>query len=256
MHTLVIAEIGSAWRCGKNHLGNAVYAVSTAKWAGADAVKFQFTSDPRAMELRRNVPEGSYTILAWPEEWIAAIKQQCDEIGIEFMCTIFHKDDIAKINQYVKRWKVASLESEDDGLVHEMRLTGKPVIVSHGAMDASQGRAGYKSLGHLHCTAAYPAKLDSLNLSVISNYGYDGYSDHSCDALTGALAVACGASIVEVHFKLFDTPSDNPDYRHSLWPEQLRDYIANIRKAEVMLGDGVKRVMPCEEWALQHKVKA
>lgn len=252
MKTFVIAEIGSAWRFGKNHLGNAVAAVSTAKWAGADAVKFQFTSNPRLMEQRRNVLSGSYDILAWPEEWIPAIKQQCDAMGIEFMCTIFINEDVEKLSPYVKRWKVASLEAECDDLLGAMGGTRKPVIISLGAF-------GYvfvpplMQASTLHCTAAYPAPLAELNLKAIR--GYSGYSDHSCNVLTGALAVACGASIIETHFRLPDTPADNPDFAHSHPPDSLKIYIDNVRKSEVMLGNGIKIVEKCEEWALKHKVK-
>lgn len=252
MKTFVIAEIGSAWRFGKNHLANAIDAISVAKWAGADAIKFQFTSDQRLMEQRRNVPEGSYDILAWPEEWIAAIKQQCDEIRIEFMCTVFLKADIAKMNPYVKQWKVASLEAEDDDLIDAIARTGKPVIISTGVLGYVR-LPPFMNARLLHCTAAYPTPHDQLNLRAIQRFS--GYSDHSCDVLTGALAVACGATVVETHFKLGMTPAGNPDAEHSLSPEFLRWYIDNIRKAEVMLGDGVKRVMPCEEWALKHRVK-
>jgi N,N'-diacetyllegionaminate synthase len=74
--------------------------------------------------------------------------------------------------------------------------------------------------------------------------------------LTGALAVACGATIVEVHFRLDETRKDNPDFAHSLSPGNLTTYIANIRKAERMLGDGVKKVEASEVPMLQHRVTA
>lgn len=252
MHTTIIAEIGSAWRFGENHLQNAYRAIDLAKDCGADSVKFQWCSDPRAMEKRRNVPEGSYDILAWPEEWIIAIKNRCDEIGIEFMCTVFLPCDIEKLNPYVKRWKVASLEAQALDLLTMMRSTEKPIIASNG-MDNPHWHNGQYT--RLHCVLAYPAPLNEVNLSVIRN-GYQGYSDHSCNELTGALAVACGAKIIEVHFMLYETPATNPEYGHSLWPETLGDYISHIRDAEVMLGDGVKKIEKCEEWALKHKVKA
>jgi sialic acid synthase SpsE len=60
--------------------------------------------------------------------------------------------------------------------------------------------------------------------------------------------------IVEVHFRLDETRRDNPDYPHSLSPADLAVYIANIRKAEVMLGDGIKKIESCERAMLQHRV--
>lgn len=249
MKTLVIAEIGSAWRFGKHHLTHAYRAVDTAKESGADIVKFQWCSNPRKMEQRRNIPEGTYDILAWPQEWIAMIAAHAQYIDIEFLCTVFLREDVPIMNPYVQRWKVASLEADDIELFRSMDETEKPVIISTGART---GKAISKIM--LHCTAAYPAPLDELNLLAIRQGNYVGYSDHSGDLLTGALAVACGATIIEVHFNLEKTPQDNPDYLHSHFPRMLKWYIENIRKAERMLGDGVKRVMPSEEWAVKHKV--
>lgn len=251
--TSVIAEIGSAWRFGDDHLKNAWEAIEKAKACRADCIKFQWTSGPRKMERRRNVPEGSYEILAWPKLWLPMLHEKCEQVGIEFLVTVFLPDDVETVNPYVKRWKVASLEREAFDLLAAMRLTEKQIIASNGMENTHWPSHQYT---RLHCTVAYPAPLDQLNLRAIRIDLYNGYSDHSGEMLTGALAVACGASMVEVHFRLDDTPPDNPDYVHSHTPEKLREYISNIRKAELMLGDGIKRVMPCEEWALQHKVKA
>jgi sialic acid synthase SpsE len=206
------------------------------------------------MEQRRDVPEGSYEILAWPFDWVIDIACYARNANVEFMCTVFLPGDVATMNPYVERWKVASLENNYDEMIREMILTKKEVIASHGATGTGIGAAHWSHYA-LHCTAAYPAPLNELNLRAIQ-CGYEGYSDHSRNVLTGAIAVACGAEIVEVHFKLHDTPTGNPDSGHSLWPEQLAAYIDNIRMAELMLGDGVKKIMPCEEWALKHKVKA
>lgn len=254
MHTFVIAEIGSAWLGGlAGTIADAREAIVIAKSCGADAIKFQWTSNPREMEQRRHVKQGSYDILAWGENKLDVIARECRESCIEFMCTVFLPCDVAILNPYVKRWKVASLECGDNNLLRAMHKTGKPIIVSYGA-DSGETTKLLASK-NLHCTASYPASIDSLNLKVLKGSAYDGYSDHSCNTLTGAIAVACGAEIVEVHFKLFHTPIDNPDYGHSLSQPELRQYIANIRQTELMLGDGVKKVEKCEEWALQHKVR-
>jgi len=251
MKTFIITEVGSAWRFGYDDVGNAKQAIEIAKDCGADAVKFQWVSDPRLMEQRRNVPVGSYDILAWPQGWIFVLAEYAKQIGVEWMCTVFLPEDVAVLNPYVQRWKVASLERNSTKLLQTIEDTGKPIIVSCGASDAKRGVHN-----NLHCTASYPSPTNQLNLRVIEKYGYEGYSDHSCNVLTGAIAVACGASIVEVHVKLPATPTENPDFAHSLFPSQLKQYIDNIRQAEVMLGDGIKKIMPCEEWALKHKVKS
>lgn len=249
--TMIIAEIGSAWRFGSAPSVQMLDAVSIAKECGADAIKFQWVSNPRKMEQRRKVPVGSYDILAWPIMFFPPVSEAAEELGIELMCTVFLPEDVKAMDPYVKRWKVASLERNNSELIRAMEDTGKPIIISCGASDAKRGPHA-----NLHCTVSYPAPLEQLNLSVIERYGYEGYSDHSCNVLTGALAVACGAKIIEAHFKFSNTPEDNTDFNHSLYPWQLTEYIANIRQAERMLGDGIKKIMPCEEWALQHKVRS
>ena len=255
MHTFVIAEIGSAWRFGdgQTQIENAREAIRAAHVSGADAIKFQWTSDHRRMEKRRSVSNGSYYILSWPEEWIEHFATYCTSHNLEFMCTVFLQCDVLVLNSYVKRWKVASLECEDEKLLDAIEASGKPVIISSGAMGFAM-IPPLLNASILHCTAAYPAPLDQLNLRAVKCHS--GYSDHSCNVLTGAIAVACGSSMVEVHFRLDDTPPDNPDYGHSLTPSQLKTYIENIRQTELMLGDGVKKVEKCEEWALKHKVIA
>lgn len=256
MHTFVIAEAGSTWRFGSAPSVQMLDAVSIAKECGADAVKFQWVSDPRKMEQRRNVPRGSYDILAWPIMWLPHVAEAANELNIELMCTVFLPEDVKVMDPYVKRWKVASLESGDNKLVTRILKTRKPIIVSWGCSSDPGDRYANEDISNLHCTASYPANLESLNLKAIQWNYYDGYSDHSCNVLTGAIAVACGAKIIEVHFKLPDTPNSNPDFNHSLYPWQLTKYINNIREAELMLGDGIKKVQPCEEWALKHKVTA
>ncbi len=252
MRTTVIAEIGSAWRYGKNHWEHGIQAIRVAKAAGADCVKFQWTSDPRKMEKRRKVKKGSYDILNWPKAWIADFYGEAERLGIEFMCTVFLPEDVAVIDPYVKRFKVASLESDATDLTTALGLYASPakkdIIWSYGASKDWHWNG-------LHCTVAYPALPNELNLLAIENCNFRGYSDHSGDLLTGALAVACGAGIVESHFRLDCTPKDNPDYGHSHSPGALKQYIQNIRKAEVMLGDGIKKIEASEQWALKHKVK-
>ena len=59
-------------------------------------------------------------------------------------------------------------------------------------------------------------------------------------------AVALGACVYEKHFTISrDLPG--PDHRASLEPEELKELITAIRQTESALGNGVKKVMPCEE---------
>jgi N-acetylneuraminate synthase len=268
--TFVIAECANTWRIGTKsarHIEYAKKCILIAKRAGADAVKFQWTSDTRKMEQRRKVPDGTYTMLAWPQAWLNVFAAECERVGIEFMCSVFLPKDVATIAPFVKQFKIASLEASDFELFDACEFLHKPIIVSCGAMEYDELDAMVSSVAScdvpvslLHCVASYPAPIDQMNLGVFRSRhgspftGFSGLSDHSGDVLTGALAVACGAEIIEVHFRLDETRKDNADFAHSHDPWSLGEYIAAIRKAELMLGDGVKCVQPSEQAIRVHRV--
>lgn len=257
--TFVIAEASTCWRVKGKEMDVFSDMANLAAKCGANAIKVQYVSDPRAMEQRRNVAIGSYERLAWPQAWLGEMGSISDSLGLDFLCTCFLPIDVDIVAPFVKRFKIASLEYQDHSIWVAMRKYGKQIIASTGACSAVEVQTMGKWLSPgdklLACTVSYPCDLKSVNLSALRG-GFNGYSDHSRNIITGAIAVACGAEIIEVHFRLEDTLADDPDFEHSLDPEQLEEYISNIRQAELMLGDGVKKIMPCEEWALKHKVKA
>ena len=80
-----------------------------------------------------------------------------------------------------------------------------------------------------------------------------GFSDHTRSPLAGAVAVGAGASVIEFHLRLDETDPRNPDFAVSRSPEEARVYVEHIRQAEVLMGDGKKRIMPEEEPMLAYK---
>lgn len=262
MKTMVIAEAGSC------HLGDyrhAVLMVEAAVKAGADVVKFQWTSDPAALAYRRNLwrefAPSTYSGLAFPSAWHGWLADRCASAGVGYACTVYLAKDIEVVAPYVALFKVASFEALDRAFrdAHEPYLKGRPLIVSTGMMGAAEVRALSLRAPRprlLHCVSSYPSPIDEVNLSVLRSEVYDGFSDHTADRLTGALAVVLGAAIVEVHFRLDSTPRSAPDYPHSHSPSSLTEYIANIRTAERMRGDGAKRPQPSEEPNLRYRVSA
>jgi len=55
-----------------------------------------------------------------------------------------------------------------------------------------------------------------------------------------------GARVFEKHFTLHHTWKGT-DHAFSLEPIGLRKYVRDLRRAPVAMGDGIKRVLPCEE---------
>lgn len=102
----------------------------------------------------------------------------------------------------------------------------------------------------LHCTTQYPADLNALNLRAIGTiaqaFGLPvGYSDHSLGSLGSVVAVTLGATVIEKHFTL-DKALDGPDHAASLDPDELREFIAELRSVGVVLGSRQKECQPQE----------
>jgi sialic acid synthase SpsE len=73
-----------------------------------------------------------------------------------------------------------------------------------------------------------------------------GYSDHTTEILSGALAVAAGACIIEKHLT-YDRSAKGPDHAASADPQQFERYLRRIREAETLCGSPGKTVLPVEE---------
>jgi len=236
---------------GVNHdgsLANALLLVDEAKAAGANIVKFQMFS---AKKLRR--PELAPLELTRSE--FEVIKEECDGLGIEFLCTPFDVDAVRFLAELgVKRMKVSSGCLRNYEILEAVRRTGLPVILSTGMATHSEASAaevflkgaGGVPLTVLHCCSAYPAPPQDVNLLAMrrlcSPYGY---SDHTKGITAAIAAAALGASIIEKHLTL-DCRAAGPDHAASIEPDEFRAMVKAIREVELMLGDGVKRIMPSE----------
>ena len=257
----MIAECASSWNFSLDPIGNAYRMIEAAKECGADAAKFQWVSDVNEMAYRRNdTNPRNYDIISYHFEWLEKLKAKCDEVGIEFMCTVFLTKDIAKIEPLVKRFKIASAESTDLEFTRAHYRYEKEIIISHGFGSSPSSRNAWSK--YLHCVVSYPTLIEQMNIGRIRN-GFDGLSDHSTSMRTGGLAVALGASICEKHVRLEDTPNNNPDYPHSLpcdinvgasW-SNFKIYVANIREAELAMGNGENVMMSCEDQNQKRRVR-
>lgn len=262
--SFVIAEAGS---CHDGSILKAMELVRVAKDEGASAVKFQYWSSPDRLADRRNVPERYreiYRRYRMPVEWLSMLYEQCDGIGIEFMCTTYLPEDIEVVAPFVKRFKIASFEAGDAAFV-DAHPTDRHALISLGMSDGIPAHIiHHPGARLLHCVSAYPAPVSAMNLRVLRwqighAHGlkrlFSGLSDHSRHPFMGALAVAAGAEIIEAHLRLEDTDPQNPDYATAFTPTEFADYVQAIRFAEIALGDGEKRVQSCELPMTAYKVR-
>ena len=261
---------------GVNHNGNidtAFQLVDAAVKAGCDAVKFQtwvtekvYSRDksikPEYQVRTTDAAESEFDTIKKLElsyEDFKHIKSYCDQKGILFFSTPDEDDSadfLARLG--VGLMKTASQDVTNIPFLRHIARLGMPVIFSTGACTLAELAEGVETISAetnelviLHCVSSYPAPVDQMNLSLISNlrriFGCPvGLSDHTAGTEAACAAVALGARVFEKHLTL-DKSMSGPDHQASLNPEEMLHYCQTLRGIRSALGDGVKRIMPCEE---------
>tara|TARA_B100000787_G_C16161535_1_gene281631 strand:+ start:258 stop:1256 length:999 start_codon:yes stop_codon:yes gene_type:complete len=268
MKTIIIAE------AGVNHngsLSNAIKLVDIAKESGADYVKFQLFDPSKLVTPKTRMAKYQFTNLKKKisqhqmldklilnKNEILRIYNHCLKRKIKFLATAF---DIKNLEYLLKLGqdfiKIPSGEITNGELLEFVKKRKEKVILSTGASSIEDVKIAVKHLNKknnslilLHCNSAYPAKLNELNLKVISTYkklfNYKvGYSDHSLSLIVPSVAVSLGASVIEKHFTI-DRKSSGPDHKASLTGKELKDMIQKIRETEKVLGSNKKTVTRSE----------
>lgn len=250
---VVIAEIGI------NHEGDpaaCLRLVEAAARAGADAVKLQ------TVKAAENYAPGTESFAVFSRAELAEadtarafalardLGMECfttcgDAPSLEFVATL---DPAA--------WKISSGLLTHLPLIRRAAATGRTLLLSTGMTGfaavrravAAAREAGAAHLGLFQCTSLYPAPPETLHLRAIPALAREfgvpaGLSDHSAGALAPALAVACGACMIEKHFSL-DPSRPGFDHVTSLDPAGFAEMVAAVRLAEAMLGSAEKPVPP------------
>jgi len=268
---------------GVNHNGRLDLALAlcdAARAAGADAVKFQTfraedvvtpsaaTADYQRTNTGATSQFEMIRALELDFDAHARIAEHCAQIGIEFFSTPFSEaavDELVTLG--VRRLKLPSGELTNRPLLERAADTGLPLLVSTGMATLDEVhealgwiRARWAATSHvgdtapvltvLHCTSAYPAPADALNLRAILTLAQAtglpvGYSDHSQGVEAALAAVALGAQVIEKHLTL-DQNLPGPDHSASADPSEFTRLVAGIRMVSSMLGDGVKRPQSIE----------
>lgn len=238
MSVQIIAELAS---CHDGDLGKFLDLIGVAAAAGCTHAKAQFWSSVDRMVERRHAEayRAHYRRYQMPESWLEMLAEECHRKVLTAACSVYLPEDVPIVAPYVQVLKVASFESEDRALLDAVRATGKRMLLSCGMGGPVDEAHHGPGCDFLACVSAYPAPLDGA-LSVFvgdSDRYYEGYSDHTKNVWTGAVAVACGAQILEVHIKLDDTDPANPDVAYALSPAELRAYVEGVRTAERLIAD-------------------
>ena len=109
---------------------------------------------------------------------------------------------------------------------------------------------GSENLIVLHSTSTYPAKLEELNLKMITTLKKKfpfpiGYSGHEVGLSTSLAAFILGSCMLERHITL-DRAMWGSDHAASVEPQGLQRLVKDLRSCELALGDGIKQVYDSE----------
>lgn len=255
---VIIAEIADS------HMGRMDMAkkmVEAAKWAGADVAKFQLHQpDVEMVPGSIKMWDGPlYDILKrnlFTPEMHKEIKEYCEKIGIEYLCTPFCPSSVDILNKLgVKAFKTGS--GEITNLPHHRKIakilakTSKPAIVSTGmctmheiadTVKVYEEEGAKGNLMLMNCASEYPPNdYSHANLGLIpllrEKFGvWVGQSDHTMDNYTAYASVVLGAKVIEKHFTL-SRKLPGPDHMISLEPHMLKELVEGVRKIEKSLGD-------------------
>lgn len=269
---VVIAE------AGVNHLKDVELAkrhIEAAKRAGAGIIKFQtYTAErlttqsaPRFWQWsgehdNDGGQRDSYGILETPEaEFTNFLFDYCSEIGIEFMSTPFDTEAADMLNSLGSHgFKIASGDLLNVPLLRRVGSFLKPVFLSTGAANLEEikfsvdtlKKAGCKDICIMHCTLAYPTRIEDANLLALSDLSDNfpehvlGLSDHTIGSLTPALSVMLGSTVVEKHFTVDKSLPDSADHWLSVDEPELAELVSLMGRSMRARGSRHKRMLEAE----------
>ena len=262
----ITAEIGI------NHNGDIDIAkklIKMSKECGCDAVKFQKRTIEKVysndiLDSLRESPWGKTTRdqklgLEFEKKEYDEIDSYCKNENIEWFASAWDVDSQIFLKNYdLKYNKIASAMLTHNELLNMVAKEKKYTFISTGMSTLDQVENAVKIFRDLDCpfelmhtTSTYPMKLEEANLKCIDTLHkkFDckvGYSGHeSSSYLLCVTAVMLGATSIERHITL-DRSMYGSDQPASLEKPGLERLVRDIRRLDLILGDGIKRVWDSE----------
>jgi len=274
MSLLIIAEIGINHNGDMNICKN---LIDVAVLSGCDAVKFQKRDiesvySKEMLDSYRESPWGKTQRdqkmgLEFNKEQYEEIDKYCKEKKIEWFASAWDlKSQKFLRNFNCKYNKIASAMLVNLKLIEMVAEEKKHTFISTGlstlkdietAVDIFRKKNCPFEL--MHCVSTYPMKDSDANLKTIvtlrEKFKCDvGYSGHESGLAISYAAVALGATSVERHITL-DRSMYGSDQAASLAQPGLRKLVPELRKIQIALGDGIKRIID-DEIPIAKKLRA
>ncbi len=201
-------------------------------------------------------------------EQYCELKKFAFDLGITLFATPFDipaADFLNELNMPI--FKIASGDLTNIPLIKHVAGFDRPMIISTGGsrwediIRAEESlREGVK-IAWLQCTAAYPAKIEQMQLRVIEEMreffpsNVIGLSDHYGGILSGPIAYMFGARIFEKHFT-FGHAMKGTDHAFSLKPDRMKRFITDLRRTKWAMADSRKQPFPDEAEPIRKMAKA
>ena len=265
MSIFIVAEIGI------NHNGDLEIAkklIDVAADAGADAVKFQkrdfnliYTKE--LLDSFRESPWGTTQReqkagLEFGEKEYREIDRYCREKGIEWFASAWDTNSQLFLRQFNCKYnKIASAMNVDLRLMQMVAEEGRHTFIStgmstHETIERAINifRKANCPFELMHCVSTYPMRDEEANLNAIKTlrerFGCNvGYSGHEVGLAVSYAAAALGITSLERHLTL-SRAMYGSDQAASVEPAGFRQLVGAVRKIELAMGDGVKRVLDSE----------
>lgn len=273
MSIFFIAELGI------NHNGDmdvCKQLIDIAVDAGCDAVKFQkrdidsvytqtFLDSPRESpwgNTQRAQKEG----LEFNQKQYAEIANYCSTKGTEWFASAWDIASVKFLRQFNCKYnKIASAMIVYNDLLKMVAEEGKHTFISTGMSsygDIQNAVDIFRDAGCsfelMHTVSTYPMRDEDANLLMIrtlrDRFKCDvGYSGHEAGLTVSLAAAALGATSIERHITI-NRAMYGSDQAASVEPAGLRHLVSSVRKIEIVMGDGVKRIIE-DEIPIAHKLR-
>jgi N-acetylneuraminate synthase len=268
-----IAEIGI------NHNGDMKICkqlIDLAVLAGCDAVKFQkrdietvytkeFLDSPRESPWGKTQRDQK-SALELSKKNYEEIDLYCKEKNISWFASAWDLKSQLFLRQFNCKYnKIASAMLVYDDLLKMVAEERKYTFISTGLSTMKDIENAVKIFNDkkcpfelMHCVSTYPLKTSNANLKTIVTLREKfnckvGYSGHETGLAISYAAAALGATSIERHITL-DRAMYGSDQAASLAPPGLKKIVPEVRKIQLALGDGEKRIIE-EELPIAKKLR-
>jgi N,N'-diacetyllegionaminate synthase len=211
---------------------------------------------------RRTVEEPLYDILCrrvLSFDEYTRLKALADSLDLAFFTTVMFDEDIdLAVKLGFDSLKIASADLNHLPFIRKAAKTGLSIQLDTGngtigeveeAVEIVRREGNEKIIIH-HCPSGYPARLDGINLNVVTTlrqmFPYPiAYSDHSPGWDMDIAALTLGAKLIE---KTITEDRTTPSVEHimSLEPDEMRRFVQTVREIERAFGNS-RRIMSAEE---------